>query len=69
MIKVVSVVSHAIDLSDGRVLAPGETCEIKGTDPHDKALLEEGSVLEVAAEDPKPKPSGKTPRTREDSDS
>lgn len=40
---------HPIDLSpDGRTLAPGATGEADLKDPHNQALLQDGSLSEVS---------------------
>jgi hypothetical protein len=39
--------THAVTLASGRPLAPGETSPLNLDDPHDQALLEQGSVVLV----------------------
>lgn len=39
--------THAVSLASGRSLAPGETGSPDPGDPHDKALLDAGSFVEV----------------------
>lgn len=60
MTKVLNVTTHAIDLDDGRTLAPGETADdIKEGNRHNKTLIEQGLILVVddeAAPDPEPDP-------------
>lgn len=47
MTKILNVASHSVDLDDGRVLAPGEKATVDIDDPHNKILIEQGSVLVV----------------------
>lgn len=48
MTKILNVGSHSVDLDDGRVLAPGEQATVDIDDPHNKVLVDQGSVLVVA---------------------
>lgn len=46
-----SVCSHPIDLADGRPVAPGGRVEISedaAALPHNKALIDEGTLIEIA---------------------
>lgn len=46
MSAVLNVAGHPIDLSDGRVLAPGEDADEVDTDtPHNRALVVNGHLL------------------------
>lgn len=46
MAKVLNVTSHPIDLSDGRVLAPGEEADdVAAGNRHNKSLIQQGHVL------------------------
>lgn len=53
MTKILNVAGYAIDLDDGRTLAPGETAEVDSDQPHNKSLLDRGAALVL--EDDKPK--------------
>jgi len=42
--------NHPQDLASGRVLAPGETCELspaEAEDPHNAALIDSGALIGV----------------------
>lgn len=56
MAKVVNTATHPIDLSDGRMLGPGETAEDVDTDhEHQRALVLDGHLVVL---------EGMTPRKR-----
>lgn len=55
---VVCTATHAVDLDDGRSLAPGETAYEVDTDhPHNRGLVIDGSLVVT---------DGTTPRVRQD---
>jgi hypothetical protein len=45
MTDVKCVSRHAEDLDDGRMIAPGEVADVDLNHPHNKRLLDEGSVV------------------------
>lgn len=42
---VLNVAGYAIDLDDGRTLAPGKTAEVDADQPHNRALVVNGHLL------------------------
>lgn len=45
--------THAVDLHDGRVLAPGEVAEdVDLNDPHNRALYANGDIMTVKESEP-----------------
>lgn len=57
MTTYVNVLTHPVDLADGRVIPAGGVCE-PGREAHDKQLVEAGTLVKVA-EPKKPNRGGK----------
>lgn len=57
--QVANTASYPLDLSDGRILAPGERAETPANS-HTRALLDDGLLLDVTEPDPTPAEKEKT---------
>lgn len=60
-----NISSHAVTLASGRPLAIGDAAEINLKDPHDKALLDDGTLIKAEQTD---QPSATTRRTKKKED-
>lgn len=60
MAQVINTATHPIDLSDGRVLAPGESADDVDTDhPHQRALVLDGHLHVAEGSKPRKRQSEK----------
>lgn len=55
-----NIASHAVTLASGRPLAVGDAAEIDPKDPHDKALVDDGTLIKAENPDQTPAKSSRT---------
>lgn len=52
--RAINTTSHLVDLSDGRMVAPGAVVENVPLNPHNRALLNEGTLAVVGLDEAVP---------------